>query len=310
MPERSYPVSQMSYPDLCRRSAEAHIAHVQKELPNIRSAAPRVLAKALVETTQNALREGPALEASGVKLRLGMVQGAMNSDETSTSRLLNQSSLGIGCETPFAVFVGKEAAFDPRQAHANFLLESIALAVIWLCNGSDALMRALLEDRNLTNTHFLRHPESISAGTYQRYRMSDHTWNVIDRVLARRGLGRWGEHAYLVELGVVPSKTSKKQIPTDERTAFLGEMMQVFRRSGTRNVVFHSREKVHAAAQERIASAFLDISPTELASKRAPASRETIDIWESADRRVIRCRHLSNLFGDEAVVNEVSNCLL
>jgi hypothetical protein len=301
----------ITYQDLCLRSAEAHSAHLEEQLPSIRAAAPRVLAKALLETTRNAMRDACALGASDVRLRLGLVQGAMHSDPVATSRLLNQSSLGLGCKTPFAVFVGKEAAFDPGQAHANFLLESLALAVIWLCEGSDVVMRALLEDQTIINADFLRYPGSINAGTYQRRRPPDHTWNVIDRVLARRGVGSWGESAYLVELGVVPSKTSKSQVPTEERTTFLEEMMGVFRRTGTRNVVLHGRENVHVAAQERLACAFLDVERAKLASKRMAAEGDyPIEIWESEDRRVIRCRHLSNLFGDEAVVAAVADELV
>jgi hypothetical protein len=130
-------------------------------------------------------------------------------------------------------------------------------------------------------------------------------------VLARCALGSWGEHAYLVELGVIPSKTTRNQVPTEERIAFLEEMMRVFRRAGTRNVIFHSREKAHAAAQGRLAAVFLDIEPTELASIRMGADYAgPMEIWDSAGRRAIRCRHLSNLFGDEAIVQAVSDRLL
>jgi hypothetical protein len=290
------------YASAVQHSAELYVADLERMIARGLSEHVARLASATVETTRAALRDRRGLKASEVSLNLGLVRVALDADAEGTLRLLNQAALGLGTPAPDVLFIGKEAAYDVRAA-INFLLESIALTMLWLCNGSQPVISALLGQG--VQCDFLREPASMPLGTYRAVRSKGgHMWRKIGSVLKAR-LGQevdfetWGKHAYLVELGVVPSTYHKGKAPNRGRVRFLKGLVGALANSGARTLVLHSREPHHADAQADLAAAFLGVDRNDLNGvHRWPLKGATpatcVETWDARSRRVVRCRNLSN----------------
>lgn len=290
-------------------SARWHVDHLRQRLAVTTVPAVRSLADGIIAMTNRALRERSRLSSERMPVTLGGVCAALKADRAATMTLLNEHALGLGSQAPLTVFIGKEHAYDETTAPVNFAVEAIALSALWLTAPSRRLLAAVLEAPAL-DIDFLRRPAMLPLGTIPLVASrAGHTWHKVARVLQHH-LGTpvtyqsWGDHAYLVELNTAPSKEHVGLAPSEVRIEFLCELARVFRRGGTRSLVFHSQEQHHRDAQARITAAFLGVDVSSLSeigrvARDAKTPGKRIEAWEHGDARVVRCRQLSNSIGDD-----------
>lgn len=258
----------MAHADMVADGATRYLARLAS-LPLAGRA--RDTADRIVESIQNAMRLGPALEVADLTFSVDDLS-VLSVDEKAA--LFNPYLPGYGEPSASLVLVGTEHAFDfgaprPRgpSPDACFAMADCGLHALWLADEGETApeLAEHISGQEPRGDAFPghRHPYEflypVPAG---------HMWRRLSRMMAAAGFNlelgasrRWGASAYMFELSdVAAASQGRGRLPSTERQVFLPEIVRSL--EDARALVFHGRwnERDWDAIRAPIAATFLGMA--------------------------------------------------
>ncbi len=309
----------MAHANMVADGARRYIARLIS-LPLVGRA--RDTADRIIETIQNAMRLGPALEVADLAFS---VEDLANLSVDEKTALQNPYLPGYGEPSASLVIVGTEHAFDfgaPRRRgptpDACFATADCGLPALWLADEGETaseLAEHISGQKPWGDAlpgH--RHPYEFLYPV-----PSGHMWRRLSRMMAAAGFRleagpsqRWGAAAYMFELSdAAAASQGRGRLPSIERQRFLPEIMQSF--TEARALVFHGRwnDPDWDEVREPIAATFLGWSAPLPASawRHGPAGDYRFATSNDDTKRVVFMQSPTRRGRTNAFLDEVGRLI-